>query len=320
MPARHSFLSVNARLDVVFDVAIVLILSATWLGLLGRFHWTLDLFSHFRWQYLGICLIAVLWTLFRRRRVVLMVALASLGLNGWLIGQLALGEKVGPPAGSTLRVVSLNVLTSNLNKTGVVDYLRQVNPDVIFFMEVDAAWAQALKVFKTDYPHALMRSQQDNFGSALFSRVPLKDLQLFQPGAAGMPSIHARLIYNGRELMILGTHPLPPIGARMAGSRNAQLTHVAEIVKNAEVPVLVIGDLNSTPWSYGMRLITAGNKLGFRSPAPAWTPTWQAGTVFAIPIDHALCTPPLVIASREIGPDVGSDHRPQELEIGWAAD
>jgi len=46
-------------------------------------------------------------------------------------------------------------------------------------------------------------------------------------------------------------------------------------------------------------------------------PSGGAGTVLGIPIDHALATPPLVIARRRIGPDVGSDHRPQLLEVGW---
>jgi hypothetical protein len=39
--------------------------------------------------------------------------------------------------------------------------------------------------------------------------------------------------------------------------------------------------------------------------------------VLGVPINHALTTPSLVIAGRHIGPDVGSDHRPQFREVGW---
>jgi len=318
MPNKRPFLSASVRIEGIFDIFILMALSGTWLGLLGRWHWALDLFSHFRWQYLGICLVAVLWTLFRRRRLVLMVGLASLLLNAWLLGSLGLGlpgqASVGP---ESLRMVSLNVLASNPNKQGVLDYLRKVNPDIIFLMEVDSAWAQALEVLKADFPHALIRSQEDNFGNAIFSRVPLKDLHVFTNSESDMLSIQARLTLGGRELMLIGTHPLPPIGRRMAGSRNTQLRGLAEMIKKQDVPVIIVGDLNSTPWSQGMRLLRAGTQLDYRCPEPAWMPTWQAGTIFAIPIDHALCTPPLVISQRKIGPDVGSDHRPQELVIQW---
>jgi endonuclease/exonuclease/phosphatase (EEP) superfamily protein YafD len=78
----------------------------------------------------------------------------------------------------------------------------------------------------------------------------------------------------------------------------------------------VVGDLNATPWSSGLRIATASG-LGFRSLQPAWTPTWQAGSVFAIPIDHALGTAPLVITRRMVGPDLGSDHRPLVVSVGW---
>jgi len=318
MAKPRSFLAASVRFEGVFDVVLLLGLSGAWLGLLGRFHWALDLLSHFRWQYLCLCLGLVAWALFRRRQVLLVVAMSTLLLNGWLIGSLALQtSQYRVPQGDRLRVVSLNVLTSNSNKEDVLEYLRQKKPDVIFLMEVDAGWAQALQALRSDYPHGLVRDQTDNFGVALLSRVPLRDVQLFITHGSDMPSIHASLNYEGRDLIILGTHPLPPMNGGMARSRDAQLRGVADWVRQSPVPVLVMGDLNATPWSHGMRVLRAGNSLAYRCPDPAWQPTWNPNTPFAVPIDHALCTPPLIIASRKIGPDVGSDHRPQELEITW---
>jgi len=40
--------------------------------------------------------------------------------------------------------------------------------------------------------------------------------------------------------------------------------------------------------------------------------------LLGIPIDQALCTPPLIIAARHMGPEVGSDHRVQVLELQFA--
>lgn len=318
MPARRSFLSTAIRLDGILDVLMLLGLSSSWLGLLGSLHWTLDLLSHFRWQYLIFALLVLVWTLIRQRWLVLGAAFLTLLFNAWLIGCLAFGAKSPSNQGEErLQVVSLNVLTSNPHKDRVLQYLLESNPDIIFLMEVDEAWAQMLQSLKTKYPYGLIEDQQSNFGIALLSRVPLEATELFQTSDTDTPSVQARLSYQGLELLILGIHPMPPMNGWMARSRDAQLRGIAEKVRQTELPVLVMGDLNSTPWSQGMRLLRAGNSLAYRCPTPAWAPTWQPETLLALPIDHALCTPPLFIANRNIGPDVGSDHRPQELEVIW---
>lgn len=315
MVNQRPFLSSSVRVDGIFDVLILLGLAGSWLGLMGGWHWALDLFSHFRWQYLAACVVAVGWTLIRRRRGVMMVAVATLILNGWLIGRLAMGGGAEAAKGDRLRVVSLNVLTSNPHKEEVLKYLRGVDADLIFLMEVNAAWMVALEGLKETHPHRLFESREDNFGVALFSRMPLVDVRLVEMGEAGVPSIQARLLYRGNAMAVLGTHPLPPMGAHYAAARDAQLRSVAEHVAKLDVPTLLVGDLNSTPWSEGMRIITAGG--GLRLSPDAWRPTWKAGSVLAIPIDHALCSEALRIERRRVGTDVGSDHRPIEVEVYW---
>ncbi len=318
MSEKRPFMSSSIRLDGVADIVLLLGLAGTWLGMLGRWHWALDLFSHFRLQYLVLCVLAVGWTLWRKRpRLVQGLCLMSLLVNVGEIYRVTGDRAFAEVDGGRLKVVSLNVLTGNPNKKGVLDYLRSTGADVIFLMEVDAEWVEALEPLTGVYPHHLQRSQEDNFGIALFSKVPLQDVRVLLADGSHMPSVTARLTALGREMVIVGTHPLPPMGPRLSASRDAQLKSIAGYVAALDVPVLVIGDLNSTPWSHGMRLLKGGTGLDFRSSAHAWLPTWRAGSIFAIPIDHALCTPPLVIADRKIGPDVGSDHRPQELEIGW---
>ena len=65
---RRSFFSTSIRPSGFVDIALLLALCGTWLGLFGRWHWSLDLFSHFRWQYLVICPVAVVlpWCLAAR--------------------------------------------------------------------------------------------------------------------------------------------------------------------------------------------------------------------------------------------------------------
>lgn len=315
---KRRFFSTSVRWRGFVDIALILSLVGTWLGLLGRFHWSLDLLSHFRWQYFFVCLFGVGWSLAQRRpRWVQAVGLASLLVNAAAIYVLKGNPAYAAGTSDRLRVVSLNVFTGNPDKARVLDYLRSTDADVLFLVEVDPEWAAALARLTATYPHQLLAPRDDNFGLALLSRVPLRSLQVIQLSALATPSLLARLTYAGHELAILGIHPPPPMNGEMSATRDAGLRGADDEVASLAVPVLLIGDLNATPWSNGLRILRDGSTLDYRSPDAAWTPTWHVATPFAVPIDQALVTPPLVVASRQIGPDVGSDHRPQVLEIGW---
>lgn len=254
-------------------------------------------------------------------------AFLTLLLNGWLL-TLPAGQgnpgKLHPDF--HVKVISFNVLTSNQNHAAMLAWLQQADADLIFLMEVDGVWAKALEPLKTTHPHYLIQPRSDNFGLACYSRRPLKNVRILPgedlaaldaPGAEiCQDSIEARLVTAGREWLFLGTHPVPPMGSDYAAARDGQLRALSRHIAKAGVPVLVAGDLNASPWSHGFRQLTDGTTL--RAAPGAWKPTWRVGSLFAIPIDHALGLPPLVIQNRMIGPDLGSDHRPQMLEVHWA--
>ena len=327
MSLHRQFLSRSVRLDGVIDVIILLALSGSWVGLLGSSHWLPDLFSHFRWQYLVVSLLAVGWCFRRRRRAIAWISFFTLTLNVWLIGALAISSRpfaIELATDFRLRVVSLNVLTSNQRYQDVLDYLHSDDADLIFLMEIDSIWAAKLESLKLSHPHHLVHPRADNFGIALFSRLPLQQLRIIREfgqspatGAYSTPSIEAHLSMGSRELVLYGIHPVPPAGFTAWQSRNHQLRAVADCTAETGKPTIVIGDLNATPWCEGMRSLRSNGRLDFRSAIPPWLPTWRARSIFAIPIDHVLCTSPLVIKDRKVGPDLGSDHRPQLFEVGW---
>lgn len=297
----------------------LLVLFPSWLGLAGPWHWALDLFAHFRWQYLVVAFCVVAWALWRNRRGVLVLALATTLLNGGLIAALAWQPQlrtVTADGDFLLRALSLNVLTSNPRKDEVIAHVRDSGADVVVLTEVDHEWAAALEALAAQYPHRIVHPRPDHFGLALLSRVPLESPQVLQDDPAQRPSVMARIRHQGRELLVIGTHPPPPLGMRLAAMRDRQLRALHARVEQHDGPVIVLGDFNATPWSAPMRALTSG-RLGYRSQEPPWIPTWQARTPFAIPIDHVLCTAPLVITRREVGPDVGSDHRSVLVEMRW---
>lgn len=314
MSMAHRFLSPKMTRRGMLSSLLMFALAGSWLGLAGSAHWWLDLFSHFRLQYAMLSAAAAMVAVWQRQWLLLAVALATFSLNAWLLACQAWPHS--PAAGTgekALQIISLNVLAANPNKERVLAYLTASEADVFYLMEIDADWAAALEPLKRSHPHHQVLPRPDNFGLALFSRLPLHDLRVFQP-AQGPPVVQAKLLHQGRSLVFLGAHPPPPIGARLAALRDNQLAALAEWTAGQDQPVLLAGDLNATPWSQALRPLTAA---GFTSLHPAWPPTWRAGSIFALPIDHAYVTAPLTLRQRRTGPNLGSDHRPLEIEVVW---
>lgn len=296
------------------EVAVILSLAGPWLGLLGRWHWVLDLFTHFHWQYAVISLLALLWLGFRRRWLQAGAALATLLFSAFLLTG---DRQIADFKDGRMRVVSLNVLAGLENKEPAIEWMRKSGADVLLLYEVDGGWAAALQSsLKSEYPHQFIELRSDNFGVAALSRVTM-EAELVQGPNSITTSVQAKVSMDGQPLLLLGIHPVPPMGEAWATARDNQMTDLARHVAAQDLPVLVAGDFNASPWSVGVRLLRTGNSLGFRAAFPMTRPTWMARSIFAIPIDLVMTTPQIGIVEREVGPDVGSDHRPQVLDIGW---
>ena len=79
--------------------------------------------------------------------------------------------------------------------------------------------------------------------------------------------------------------------------------------------VVLLGDLNTTPWSYFYRqyLETLGLK---DAKAHHYLPTWPTYIpVFFLPIDHVLVSPKVQTLSQRLAGFNGSDHFPVEVVL-----
>lgn len=318
---ERSFLSPSVHIGGVFDIVVLVALLGTWIGWLGRWFWFFDLFDHFRLQYSVLCLIALLWLGLRRRWKLALFALMSLLANVWPIARTTW---VSAPtqtmdASWGLKVVCFNVLTSNGNKAGVIDFLHSQDADIIVLLEVDKVWAEAISALEFTHPHRVTEWRADNFGIALLSRLPLRDAKVRRLGTDDLPTLTAIVERFGRSMLVIATHPIPPMGSEHAISWKSQLHEVRDFAsQHRDTPILLVGDFNATPWSQGIGLLRERGQLDFRQPGPAWWPTWNVGKLVMLPIDLAFCSAPLLISDRSIGPDLGSDHRPQVLTLKWA--
>ncbi|MEQ9266917.1 MAG: endonuclease/exonuclease/phosphatase family protein [Balneolaceae bacterium] len=287
-------------------------------GFLGKLHWFLDVFSHFRVYYIiyfvFVSLLAVASKKWKEVAVSVFIAsvLVIPLMKFYLPAAIETNSKTG------LKVAALNLLSSNQEYNRVIDYLDEEKFDIIFFLELNSEWDKSLMRIDEEYPYKLMIPRSDNFGIGLISKVPLVDVQNIGFSNTGIPSILVSLLHDDKELKIIGTHPLPPVGEQYFSSRNAQFEALNDFIKNQESEVLLIGDLNSTVFSPNFKILTKDiglidSRLGY-GLFTSWNAQWS---LISVAIDHAFVTNGIEVINRGVGKEIGSDHLPITIEIGW---
>ena len=283
----------------------ILVALPTYLALGARWWWVFDLATHFRFFYACALLpLAAVLCATKRWRLLAWVAVALLIDISWLAPHY-LGRTV-PDDASFTRIISINVLFNNLQRERVLQLIQQESPDIVLLVEVDPSWQPTLSELASQFPHALAEPRAGSFGIALFSKLPLEDLQVVETGSTGSPSIHATVEIGKTNVRIVGTHFMPPMSSERFQLRNEQLLATAQALAQKPRPCLVLGDMNITPWSPHFRdLLEIGNLCNSQAGFGI-QPSWLG----AIPIDHLLHSEDIAVLNRRIGPQVGSDHRP----------
>ena len=102
-------------------------------------------------------------------------------------------------------------------------------------------------------------------------------------------------------------------GAERAFERAAEVAAAL-----ADQPVLLMGDLNVTPWSPVFARLLKDGDLRDASGARGLTTTWPANCLWCgVLIDHVLVDPKLAVIGSRVAQDIGSDHRPVVAELAF---
>ncbi len=301
----------------LLEVAAVIGCLATVTGFLGRCWWIFELTCHFRLHLAGaLGALAVIWAMKRRWR---MVALCSAGAAVNTVLVLVLlwpADQSAPPGGQRLRLAAINVHTENERSDLVLEFLRRADADVILLMEVNERWMNALAPLRTNYPQVIAESREDNFGIALFSRLPLTNQAVVECGQAEVPSVVATITVGGQNVFLLGTHPLPPGSAENARLRNEQFREIAARIRRCGMPAIVLGDLNATAGSPYFNELVRDSGLHNTSQGRGLFGSWPASLPCArIGLDHCLVSASIFVIAKQLGPRVGSDHLPVLVEV-----
>jgi endonuclease/exonuclease/phosphatase (EEP) superfamily protein YafD len=218
-----------------------------------------------------------------------------------------------------LRLLLSNVLTSNKQRAALIELTRAKQPDLLVLQEVSAEWIKDLNILRDQLPYSIAEPRDDNFGIALYSRIPFVEAKVVVPLNAALPGILAKINVNGQTVSILTIHTAPPVSSHeLFLLRNSQLREAAMTMRSLPEPKILIGDLNTTVWSpYFSKLV---EESGLRDARQGFgvIPTWPANfpsPLMKIPIDHCLVSHDIRVVNIGAGPRVGSDHLPLIIDL-----
>ncbi|NEQ52318.1 MAG: endonuclease/exonuclease/phosphatase family protein [Leptolyngbya sp. SIO3F4] len=303
---------------------LIIIISITSLALFSnRFGWSLylEIFSHFQVQYFIITLLLALGTLILRHFRFLLAALFFSAI---------LAAQILPwyiPSHTSILQANYRILVANLNfsnqdATQTLALIDTEQPDLALFIEVSQAMETQLEALNTTMPYSANEAAKS--GLILYSKYPLTNVRLKQFGLNARKSLTADLKVNGQLLSLVAVHPLPPMGRKMFQSRNTLLADAGDHIKNQTIPVIFMGDLNTTMWSpYYQSFI---RKTGLKNARKGFgiRPTWPAVASYyglpnivqaiikplQIPIDHCLVNSQVTVVDSRTSIETGSDHLP----------
>lgn len=296
-----------------------LLLIPLWIGShLSSLAHPLDLLSNFRQPLLHLALVVLALNLVLRNRATagwcgLAVFTLASGVVPW-----AMPESNTHGARGELKIYHANVWTANEDHQRVLRQIEEEQPDIIALLEVNGRWMRALESLRETHPHHKLLPQEDNFGLALYSKLPLQEIQVLRFSTIPVDSLSAVVtLPEGEKLLLCLTHPVPPVSKAGFSSRNAALESMGQYLGSRGEPRVLLGDLNTAMWSHhylgmestsGMRNARRGFGVLGSWPADGWV---------RIPIDHCLVSPEIGVKGFRLLPSNGSDHLPFIAELTY---
>jgi endonuclease/exonuclease/phosphatase family metal-dependent hydrolase len=235
--------------------------------------------------------------------------------------------------------MSYNMAAGNGDLARIAESIRAVDPDLVALQEVDVHWAERSKFedqaaalgeqlrmqvrFARIYQLASARPALParEYGVALLSRHPIASwanhaltrlsTQQQAPVPEPMPGfLEAHVQLQGSTIRVFNTHldyrPDPSV-------RRQQVSEMLAIIGDANLPTLLLGDLNAQPDASELRPLL--QRLRDAWPAEAGPGHTYPAAEPVRRIDYVLISEHFRVQAARVPVTVASDHRPVVVEL-----
>lgn len=244
---------------------------AVWFGLwltVGDSHWLLVLVNRFVFYlFLPAPLLLILTTMLRERKpawsLLIPILIALFLYHPYIVPK----RPVSVTDSLMLRVMTYNVLYSNLDYDAMAATIQANQPDLIALQEVlPETMAQLQTRLQEHYPYSVLGVDKDFGTSAVFSRFPFTATKVLDLQAP-RPATVIRTTVGDQEVVFIAVHllaynlwwtKLPDIPATVM-ERTVQQNHQVELLLNEivdEEGIVILGcDCNSYETSSSYRML-----------------------------------------------------------------
>ena len=253
----------------LFFTAIALI--ATLCITLAPRIWLMDLAVHFRLQYAALALVACAILVATAEPRAAAVAFLVAAVNAVVAAPLLFSARsVKTPAlpGQTpaIRLASINVYYRNRQFQRVLDFIARERPDAVVLVEISHEWEAALGGVDKEYAHRYTARGTKGKGITLLSRWPVLAAGMLPDYPDEQSALAATVQIHGERVQLLGVHTTWPIGGRRSGRRNRQLRFLGAYARAQTGPLVLVGDLNISPFSPHFQAFLAAGQPQIRRP------------------------------------------------------
>jgi len=182
--------------------------------------------------------------------------------------------------------------------------------------EFDKKWRFNLGEFLKKFPHSLVSQSKTGWSIGVFSRLPFETAKIDRLGGSPIPYIMAELKIQEKPFILFGAHLQDPSSETRAYIRNLQLEALGNKITEYKKPIVLLGDLNITPWSPYFKDLIKKTALQEARHGRGLYASWPTRfPVLQIPIDHCLTSREIMVHSLSLGSTIGSDHYPLSVEF-----
>lgn len=316
-------------LRVLVGLLIVATAVPALLALLGFAVPILDLFNHLQLLlFFGTLVATILALVLGLPRA--MAVLAGIGFlaSAWTVlpdWSASLATRPAPPTDgrSVLKLMTHNIFGLNTDMQRMAAAIFAEDPDIVALQEYFPEQTPLDVLLKPRYPYAVRCEGGKRANIGLYSKIPFdKEMTAADcppdPGTQRTAHIVAGFTLSDRtHFSVLTTHfdwPFP------VERQQQQLKAIEDTIGDVKGPLIVVGDFNSTPWSYAMKGFQSATGLTRETHAPLTYPLMFTVPHRLVPSGFVRLIPflPLdqvfergvAVHELHVGGDTGSDHLP----------
>lgn len=241
---------------------------------------------------------------------------------------------------ATIRFMEVNVENNSSAQTQLLKYIDKMQPDVIAVTELTPEWDKGLRAALPAYKHVWCAPAPGYYGIGIYSKLPLTDRNMFVPGVeqAKEPCLSAIVSKDKMMVRVVAMHVFAPHTPNEMAQRNTQFSQIANHIQTELRPdappskmeatprapitpadnyagTVVLGDLNTTPWSQTYASFLASLDLHDSQMGYGLNPTCDIYGFLTAPVDYCLIPRRATATSYKVGPDIGSDHKPVVVDV-----